>query len=111
MLLVFGANKFFHFFPLPEPPLEGRAYLTQLIASGFIFPLIGVIFIAAGAMLLIGRAVGLALVLIAPIVVNIFLYHLRFDPAPGAFVPGLILAVLMVAVAWRHQDSFSGLLR
>ena len=24
-LLVFGADKFFHFMPMPEPPEEGRA--------------------------------------------------------------------------------------
>jgi hypothetical protein len=51
--------------------------------------------------------VPLALVLLGPVIVNIFLYHLLMDRS------GLVLAIVVVIlwgiVAFRHRQNFSGI--
>ena len=108
MLAAFGANKFLHFMPMPEPPEEGGQFLGALMSAGYVFPTIGIVFLLAAACLLIKR-VALALVLVAPIAVNIIGYHLAFDPAGiGA---GAVLTFLLLGVAFMNCDEVCGLLK
>jgi len=108
IFLVFGLNFFFEFFELPQPSEAGGAFLGALGATGYFFYLLKVIEILCGALLLAGRFVPLALVLLAPIVVNIFLYHLFLDPA------GLPLAILILVLelflAWAYWPAYAGVL-
>ena len=48
VLIVFGANKFFNFMPMP--PMEGDAatFMKGLGVSGYMFPLLGIIEILVG---------------------------------------------------------------
>jgi len=87
-----GLNGFFQFIPMPEPSPEGMAFLGSLMKTDYFFPLLKVTEITAGAFLLTGFFAPLALVLLAPIIVNIIFYHLFLDPQ------GLPLAVIMVAL-------------
>ena len=99
MLAVFGADKFFHYLPMPDPPEAGGAFLGALTETGYIFPTIGVVFLLS-ALLLMTRRVVLALLLVAPIAVNILLYHVEYDMAGiGA---GALLSVLLVMLAFLH---------
>ena len=85
MLLIFGLNTFFGFLKMPAPPEDGGRYLGALMEAGFIFPAIGVVFIICAGLLATGRAVGLTLVMLAPICYNILAYHIRYDlPGIGA---------------------------
>jgi len=107
MVAVFGANKFLHFMEMPPPPEEGMKFLTALTASGYIFPIIGVVFLLS-ALLLLMKKVVLPLLLLAPIAVNILAYHLTYDPAGiGA---GVVLVVLMLLVAWCHRAKLKSAL-
>ncbi|WP_428264484.1 DoxX family protein [Haliangium sp.] len=108
IFVVFGLNGFLGF--LPQPPVDGPAgaFLGALAATGYVFPVIKSIEILAGLMLLGGRLVPLALTLLAPIVVNIVLFHLVLAPANLALV-GFILAAELY-LAWSYRDRFRGLL-
>ena len=79
ILLIFGLNTFFGFLKMPAPPEDGGRYLGALMEAGFIFPAIGVVFIICAGLLATGRAVGLTLVMLAPICYNILAYHIRYD--------------------------------
>ena len=72
---VFGLNGFLHF--LPTPPMSGPSgdFAMALGATGYIFPVLKAFEVASGLMLLSGRLVPLALTLLAPIIVNIALFH------------------------------------
>jgi uncharacterized membrane protein YphA (DoxX/SURF4 family) len=87
VFLVFGLNYFVPF--LPTPPMEGpaAAFAGALFATGYMFPLIKGIEVLAGALLLAGRFVPLALLLLAPIVVNIAAFHVFLTPARSACPP------------------------
>ena len=109
IFFVFGLNYFGKFLPLPELSEPAGAFMGALAASGYMFPLVKITEIVGGLMLLVGMYVPLALILLAPIVVNIFLFHLFLDPA------GMAISVLLVALegflAWAYCDSYSGVLK
>lgn len=109
ILIIFGLNKFLGFMPMPDPPVEGGAFLGSLMNAGYVFPFVGVVFLVSGALLAFNKAVGFALILLAPMTVNILLYHFRFDPAPQAFAPGIIIAILQIIVAWQYKEKFQKL--
>ena len=39
IMLVFGANKFFSFMPMPPLPEDAAAFMSALFGSGYIFPI------------------------------------------------------------------------
>ena len=105
---VFGLNGFFHFLPLPELSEEAGAFMGALAATGYMFPLIKLTEVVGGVMLLAGRFVPLGLTLLAPVVVNILLFHLVLDPA--GMIMTVVLVVLQIFLAWAYRGSFTGVL-
>jgi uncharacterized membrane protein YphA (DoxX/SURF4 family) len=108
VFLVFGLNGFFHF--LPMPPLADRpgAFMGALAATGYMFPLIKGTEVVAGALLLAGRFVPLALLLLAPVVVNIAAFHVFLTP--GEVGMSLVLVALTAFLGWAYRGSFRGVL-
>lgn len=109
LLLTFGSDYFLHF--MPELPVSkpGAAFLEALLATGYLFPVIKIIEIAAGILLLAGRFVPLALGLLAPIAFNIVLYHVFLDPN-GRWIglsTGILEAVLLVAYRKAYEGMWA----
>ncbi len=105
---VFGLNGFLQF--LPMPPMEGAAgaFVGALAASGYLFPLLKGVEVVAGLMLLANRYVPLALTLLAPIVVNIALFH--FVLTPGEIGMAVALLAIEIYLAWSYRGAFRGVL-
>ena len=106
ILIIFGANKFAHFMPMPELTEGAADFMGALGKTGYMFPLIGAIEIITGLLLLFKKWVPFALVLFAPIAVNILAYHIILDM--DNIVPGLIVSVLTVVLIyfnWNHYKS------
>lgn len=109
ILLVFGLNKFFNFMPTPDMPPEAGALMGAFAEAGYMFPMIALVEIITGALLLIGILVPLALVLLAPLSVNIILFHLAL--APGGIIPGLIVFALNAYLLFAYIDCYKPLLQ
>ena len=107
---VFGLDGFLHFLPQPTtPPPEGAmAFAIALMKSGYMFPLIKGTEVLAGLLLLSNRFVPLALVLLAPIIVNIVAFHAFLAPE-GLGVAAPVLA-LELALAWAYRAAYRPLL-
>ena len=111
IFFVFGLNGFLGF--LPPPPLpEGPAqeFMGGLAAAGYFFPVLKALEVVAGAMLLTGFAVPLALVLLAPDVVQIFLFHLFLAPDPQGLGLAILIVGLEIVTAWAYRDAFRSVL-
>jgi uncharacterized membrane protein YphA (DoxX/SURF4 family) len=110
VFFVFGLDGFLHFMPQPtEPPSEAAMSLAiAFLKSGYLFPLIKGTEVTVGALLLANRFVPLALVVIAPVIVNIVAFHAFLAPS-GLAVAG-VLVVLEVALAWAHRAAYRPLL-
>lgn len=79
-LVVFGANMIFHFIPMDLPDINTRAgkFMNSLSATGYIFPVVGVLEVLIGILLILKKWVAFALTILAPISINILLFHLFF---------------------------------
>jgi uncharacterized membrane protein YphA (DoxX/SURF4 family) len=78
-------------------------------ATGYVLQLASGVQLVAGVLLVIGRFVPLALAILAPMVVNIFLIHVFLEPS------GLGIAILVVlaeiGLAWAYRDKFRPMLQ
>ena len=93
------------FIPMPEMPEKAGALMGAMAATGYFLPVLKVVEITGGVLLLTRRFVPLALVLLAPVIVQIFLFHLFLEPS------GLPLGVILVALEaylgfWLYRDAF-----
>lgn len=107
--LAFGLNGFVHFIPplkMRNPALD---FFLGLAATGYMLPLLYMTQAAAGALLLVGLFVPLALAMLAPIIINILLFHLFL--APAGIPVALILVAFEVSLAWDYRDAFAPMLQ
>lgn len=81
IFFVFGLNGFLQFIPMPPIPEPAGAFLGALAQSGYFFPFLKTVEVLCGLAFLWGCFVPLALVVIAPVIVNIALFHLFLDPS------------------------------
>jgi len=108
ILIVFGANKFFNFMPSPEGMPEAAAnFITALVETGYTFKFIGAIEIFTGILFLTNKWVPFALLLIAPVIVNIMLFHLALDMK--SMLPGTILSILVIILFYNNWDKYKAL--
>jgi putative oxidoreductase len=109
IFLVFGLNGFFHF--IPQGPLPGGP-AGQFIGALFVSHYLVVVFllqIIPAILLLINRFVPLAVALLAPIIVNILLFHALM--APSGLPLALVVIVLWLVVAYSVRSAFEGVFR
>lgn len=110
VFFVCGLDGFLHFLPQPtEPPSEAAmSFAMALFKSGYMFPLIKGTEVVTGALLLTNRFTALALVLIAPVVVNIFAFHAFL--APSGLVVASVLVAFELYLAWAHRSAYRSVL-
>ena len=106
--VVFGLNKFIGFMPPPELPPAAGAFMGALAETGYMFPLIALTEIVAGALILSRIFTPLGLVILMPISVNIVLFHLVLAPAGG--VPAYVLAALNVYLLFVYKPKYDPIL-
>jgi putative oxidoreductase len=107
MLVLFGANKFFGFIPLPELPEKAASFMTSLGATGYVLKTVGVVEILIGAMLLLKKWVAFALTLLVPISINILLFHIFLDVA--GIGGALLITVLNGILIYKHWPQYKSL--
>ena len=110
IFFVFGLNGLLMFMPMPELTEQAGALMGALAATGYFFPVLKITEIVAGALLLAGLFVPLALILLAPIVVQIFLFHIALEP--GGMIMAIVIVVLEAYLGFVvYKDSFAGILQ
>ena len=92
--LFFGLNILLHFLNQPMPTGDAGQYAEILAKSG-IMRVVGVLQVIGGLLLLVGRYVPLALTILAPIIVNILLFHLLLLGGAG-IAPALLVTILEI---------------
>ena len=108
---IFGLNGFFQFIPMPPPAPEAGAFLGALASTGYMFPFIKITEIACGAAFLSGKFTALALVVSAPVTLNILLFHIFLAPDPmgTGMAVAMTAASLFLAKTW--MDKYKVLLQ
>lgn len=103
IFFVFGLNNILHFLHMPYPSGDALTWFGIMAAHGWM-TFVGVVMTIAGLLLLVGRFVPLALAMLAPVIVNILLYHALLWPHGAA--PAIIVAVLEVVLLVFYYRSF-----
>lgn len=101
-LLVFGLNKFIGFMPAPEFPENADNFMASLQATGYVLPIVGAFEIFIAFLLLINKWVPFALLLLAPITLNIVLFHLFLDlPEIWGAIVVTVINVILIYKYWK----------
>lgn len=78
------------------------------LAGSYLLTLVKLTEVVAGALLLSNRFVPLALVIVAPLLVNIAAFHLFYAPS-GLGVAAVLLGAEL-SLAWKHRSAFAPML-
>ena len=94
----------------PRPPIEGAGgeLIGAMVSSGYFFNFLKLVETVCGLLLLIGLFVPLVLVVLAPIVLNILLFHVFM--APAGLPMGIVLLALGTFLAYSYRSSYRGVL-
>ena len=94
--------------PLPEGAMT---FMGGLASTGYFFPFLKATEVVGGIALLSNRFVGLASIVLAPITIQIFLFHAVLTPGITNSVLPIIMIVLSLIVAYSHKEKFSEILK
>ncbi len=98
IFLVFGLNGFLHFIPMPPPTGTAGEFMFGLMKAPYMFPAISFIELFGGILLLSGSLVPLALLVLFPIILNIFFFHLVLSPANLGMAVFILAANILLAI-------------
>ena len=118
ILLLFGFNKFFWFlqdfdfsgYPEAEYLFNSlRFSWSKSVGKGYLMNLVGLIEIIVGLLLVAKKWVPFALIMLAPISINLVLFHAFLNiPSIG---PAIIVLVLNAYLMYKNWDSFQPLFK
>lgn len=109
VFLIFGLNGFFNFIPMPPPPENMMKFMMAMIDTGYFMKLLKGCEVICGILLLANIFVPLALLILAPICLNIFLLHAFM--APEGLPMAIAILVLGITIAWARCEKFSTVLK
>jgi uncharacterized membrane protein YphA (DoxX/SURF4 family) len=95
--------------PLPTTTPAAAQFVEAMVASGYLSQALSVFEIVCGLALIAGFFVPLALVLLAPIIVNIMLYLVFLDHAGLPIGIGVVLLELFLV--FFHRSAYLGLMQ
>ena len=119
---VFGLNGFFMafgmnslvFIPMPPPdqqPPGAAAFGAAMFATGYFFQLLKVTEVTCSLLLLTNKWVPLALIVLAPITLNIAFFHLFLTPGVSQLILPLFMVALHVYLGRQNWNSFKPLFK
>lgn len=108
IILGAGINKLYLFMPVPEQMPAGQQFIEFLYDTGYLMYVIAMVEIVGGGLLLLNRQVPMALLLLAPITVNILLFHIFLEQK--GLPLGLVIFGLQLIHFYWHRKKFMPLL-
>jgi hypothetical protein len=94
---------------MPEPQGMSEAamkFMEGMMGTGYFFPFLKLTEAAFGLMLLLGFAAPLALVVLAPVTLHIFLFHAFLTPSPGEMVLPLLMVIAQILAMSAHWNVY-----
>ncbi len=106
---VFGLNGFLNFLPQPPMPEAAGAFAGAMAATGYFFPVLKATEVLGGLALLTGLYVPLALIVLAPITLQIVLFHTFLAPE-GMFIQVAML-LIHLSLGYLYLNSYREILK
>ena len=117
IFVVFGTNGiamlFFGspFISTPPPPEGSPAaqYFAAIAGPSFTLQVVKMVQVSGALMLLSGICMPFGAIILAPVVFNIFLFHLTMDPSGVGLSLGIVLLLGEAVIGWAYWDRFKSL--
>lgn len=107
VFLIFGSNYFFNFIEMPAMTGDAGTFIGLLYSTGFM-TFVKVLEVIIGFLLLIKPLRALALLLIAPIGLNILLFEVFIAHQPGI---GILLVLLNGIAIFQHRKNYLNIVK
>lgn len=107
VLIVFGANVFIGFMESPEFNEVGSAFIGTLFASGYVFQIMGIVFLISGVLFVWGKYKSFAALLLLPFTANILLFHIVLDINKG--IIGIVMFLINLWMLWAYREGYKSL--
>ncbi len=108
-LMLLGALT--HITNSKEGAMAESTFINEIINTGYLWPIIGGIELLAGIALLTGRFIPLSLIVLAPITLNILLFHLNHLNHPDGVGIALAIIVPHLGLAWLYREYYASLFK
>jgi putative oxidoreductase len=108
-MTFFGISNLFQLLPPHQFPGEAGRLMLAFADSGYILQAVGITQLLLGIALLVNRFIPLALLLFAPVVVNVMLFHLFLDTSSILMAMPVIGITIFLFI--YHKAQFSALLK
>lgn len=90
--------------PTPEMNEAAGALMGAFAAAGWLFPLIAIVEVIAGALFIVPKYRALGAIMILPITIGIFLFHAVLDPA--TLIISIVLLAINAAVIFNNKEKY-----
>jgi hypothetical protein len=97
--------------PFPPLPQAAQGFMQGIMGTGYFFPFLKITETTCGFLLLTGIAAPLALVVIAPVTLNIILFHTFLTPGLNNLVLPLVMVaaqILAMSGYWKLYQPLFG---
>jgi putative oxidoreductase len=106
VFIVFGANFFLHFIPMPAMTGDTLTFMTLFGGSGYM-TFVKVLEIVFGVLLVLPKTRALGLLLMLPIVVNILCFEVFIAKQPGI---GVALLIINAVGIYFNREKYQSIL-
>ena len=107
VFIVFGANYFLHFIPMPAPSKDDAGDFAGILYKTGFLAVVKTLEVIIGILLVIKTTRALAFLLIAPIVVNIFLFEIVIAHKPSI---GVVLLLINAIGIILSKEKYLGII-
>lgn len=104
-LLVFlwGLNVFLQLIPMPKLAPDALAFWRALQTAGYVLPIAGAISVVCGISCIGNKHTPLALLVLAPVTLNLALFHLFLDLQTGSIAYAMLALNAWLLHAYRGE--------
>jgi putative oxidoreductase len=113
--VVFGANFFLNFIPMPADPSPADAphklFMAALFPTGYL-AFVKVLEIAGGVLVALPRTRNIGLLVLGPIIVNILCFHVFLMKGATLVDPvNIAITGLSLFLLWSERKAFAALVQ
>jgi uncharacterized membrane protein YphA (DoxX/SURF4 family) len=104
IFVISGLNGFFHFIPSTAMPGSPMAFLSSMVSTGDFFYVIKFFEIILGTMMLAGIFMPIVLIMMFPISMNIFMFHMT--TGHGGIPMAMIMIIAHIYMLYMHREKY-----
>ncbi len=112
VFILFGFSKFYAFMPTPPMTSSAANFFGAIIATGYLYELVGILEIMGGILILFNRSSVLGLMILSPIIINIIAYLIFLQHSIGA--PPILMVLFLLTsslfLAYRRWDRWKSVI-